>query len=127
MRSVVRRCYQNVVDVAKGKGEASQHLVNHPLEGLACVPQTKRHADEFKQAKRRDDRHFLHVLRRHRDLMISLLQIELGEDVAALQAASKVVHPRKRILVRLRDEVELPEVAAGPPAAVGLAHHVEGR
>jgi hypothetical protein len=127
MCSVVLRCYQNVVDVAKGEGEASQHLVHHPLEGLARVPQSKWHADEFNQAKRRDDRRFLHVRRGHRDLMIFLLQIELGEDVAALQAAREVVHPRERILVRLRDEVELPEVTAGPPAAVGLAHHVEGR
>ena len=39
MHSVVRRCYRNVVNVAKGEGEASQHLVHHPLEGLARVPQ----------------------------------------------------------------------------------------
>ncbi len=65
MRIVVRRCYQNVVDVAKGKWQASQHLAHHPLEGLACVPQSKRHADEFKQAKRRDDGRFLHVFTLH--------------------------------------------------------------
>jgi hypothetical protein len=48
--------YQNVVQVAEGKIQSAQHLVHESLEGLAGVPQPKRHAEEFPQPKRIDHR-----------------------------------------------------------------------
>jgi len=75
MRSVVRRCHQNVVDVAESEWQASQHLIHRSLEGLARVPQPEWHAHKLKQAKPRHDRRLLHVRCRHRDLMVPLLQI----------------------------------------------------
>jgi hypothetical protein len=61
MSSMVRQCHQNVVNVAESVRHASQHLINHPLERLARIAW---------------------------DLVISLLQVWQGKEVATLEAAS---------------------------------------
>jgi hypothetical protein len=59
------------------------------------------------------------------NLMVPLAEIYLGEDRAAGGDVGEVEHVRRRVRVRLRNKVEPPKIAAGPPAAVRLLHHMK--
>jgi hypothetical protein len=75
------------------------------LKGLAAVAQAEGHTRILKKSKRGDDSSFLDVGCPHRDLVISLFQVELAENSAPAEAGCQIVHTGKRIFVRLRDEV----------------------
>ena len=75
---------QHVIEVHEGVLEASQDLIHHPLECLACISQTKGHPEKFEEAKRSDDHSFWDILFCHWYLVITLPQIQLGEDGAML-------------------------------------------
>ena len=93
--------YQDVIQVDQDKGEACQDTVNEPLECHSGVFKTKRHSEELKQPKRGDDGGFLHISRMNWYLMIAFLQIQLGEDGGAGQAAGDVHHVGQGIAVCL--------------------------
>ena len=57
--------------------------------------------------------------------MVPLAEIYLGEDRAAGGDMGEIKHIRQRVRIRLRHKIEPPKIAAGPPAAIRLLHHVK--
>ncbi len=53
------------------EGKSGQHPVHHPLEGTPRIPQAKRKAQEFEEAKRGDDGSLRYVIWMHKNLKIS--------------------------------------------------------
>ena len=110
-------------------GEAELQLFLHPvdlaLESVAGVPQAKRHAGVLKQPKRSGDRRLADVIRMDWNLMVAFAEVYLGEDRATGGDMGEIKHVRQRVRIRLRHKIEPPEIAAGPPAAIRLLHHVK--
>ena len=92
---------------------------------LPALRSPKGHVQPLESAKRRDNTGLGNVRLVHRDLVIALHEVQLGEDGATGQAASEVVDVWNRIPVRHSGIVERPVVAAGSPGAVGLRDHVQ--
>ena len=117
---------QDVVQVGETR-RAGHHPVHQALEGVSGIPHAERHPGKFEEAKGRDDGGLRDVGGVHRDLMVALPEVDLGEDASALQSGHEVHHVGQRVAVRDGDAVEAAIVAAGAPVAVRLAHHVEWR
>ena len=66
---------QVIVQVCENEREVAEQLIHESLERLGGVGQTKRHEEVLEQAKRRDYGRFFHILRSHRDLVISFHQV----------------------------------------------------
>jgi hypothetical protein len=94
------------------------------LEGRPCIPQTKGHPLVLEQAEGGIDGSLLLVRRVHRDLVVSLPQVDLGEDGAARRLGGEVQHVGERVYIWLSNQVQPPEVPAQPPAPLRLPHHV---
>ena len=48
----IRANYQDVIEVSKAKGQASEDLVFETLKSLSCIPHIEGHLDELEKAKR---------------------------------------------------------------------------
>ena len=90
-------------------------LVHEPLEGLSTILHAERHPQILEQAKRGDDGRLLDVLGIHRNLMVSPLEIQHGENGAAVKIRSEVLNVRQRVPVVLRTFIQTAKVAAGLP------------
>ena len=71
----IRASYQDVIEVGIAKGQATEDVVNEPLEGLSCVPQTKGHLHELEKAKGGGNCCLGDVLGCYRDLVVSPDQV----------------------------------------------------
>ena len=87
--------------------------------------QIRNTAQELVQPEGGDDRRLGDVLRGHWHLVVPLAEIQLAEDLLAGQLGREVLHVWWGVYVPLGDQVQPPVVAAGPPGAVGLLHHVQ--
>ena len=58
---------------------------------------------------------------------LGLGEIQLGEDGAAVQVGGEVLDVGQRVAVVGGGQVQTAVVAARPPGAVRLGHHVQGR
>ena len=54
--------------------------VHHALEVLACVLQPERHEQELEETEGCDDRGLVNILGGHWDLVVSLVEVDLGEN-----------------------------------------------
>ena len=70
----IRASYQDVIKVGIAKGRAAEDVVNEPLEGLSCVPQTKGHL-KLEKAKGGGNCCLGYVLGCYRDLVVSPDQV----------------------------------------------------
>jgi hypothetical protein len=104
--------YDDVVQVAEDEGEA-------------LVVQPERHAAKLKQSERRTDGGFPDVSWVHGYLIITFPQVNFAKDLAPSDPSRKIQHVGQRVGVRFCDQVEAAEVAARPPGAFLLHHHVE--
>jgi hypothetical protein len=59
--------------------------------------------------------------------MVTLHQINAGEELAAVQLVGEVKDAREGVAVVCRRQVESAVVAAGPPWSILLAVHVQRR
>ena len=75
--------HQDVVQVDEGVGNAQQHLVHEPLEGLPSIAESKRHPEKLVQPEGGDHRCLLDVLGGHWHLVVALPQVQLAEDLLA--------------------------------------------
>ena len=71
---------QNVIHIDKTEREVTKNLVHHSLERLACISQAKRKPEELKHTKWGDDGSLLDVRVRHRNLVVSFLEIQFGKN-----------------------------------------------
>ena len=68
-----------IVQVGEHKRQTPKQSIHETLERLCCVRQTERHKQIFKHAERCHNCRFLHIIRRHRDLVVTLHQIHAGK------------------------------------------------
>jgi len=122
---VVFAGHLQIILVGEAKLQLVLHPVDLPLECVAGVPQAERHAGVLKQPERGGDCRLADVIRMDWNLMVPLAEIYLGEDRAAGGDMGEIKHVRQRVRIRLRHKIEPPEIAAGPPAAIRLLHHVK--
>ena len=55
-------------------------MVHYSLENLACISQAKGKPEELKYTKGRDDGSLLDVRGRHRNLVVSFLEVQFGKN-----------------------------------------------
>jgi hypothetical protein len=84
MRLKVGASNPKVTQVATWGGKAHQNPVHHPLESAACIAKVKIHLQELEEAERSDDGRLLSVLQPHWDLSVTLPEVDLAEDSAAV-------------------------------------------
>ena len=71
----IRASCQDVIEVGIAKGQATEDMVNEPLEGLSCVRQTKGHLHKLEKAKGGGNCCLQNVLGSYWDLVVSPDQI----------------------------------------------------
>ena len=86
--------HQQIVHVNEQEGKVGAKDVHHALEGVAGVPETKRSPQKLVQAKRSYADRLGNVIRVHRDLVVTLNEVQLGEDGRASQFLHKIVDVR---------------------------------
>jgi hypothetical protein len=77
--------HSQIIQIAVGEREACLNTVHHPLKTAARVTKTERHPPELEEAKSSDDGRLLPVLRPHRDLPVSLAEVDLEKTVQPLR------------------------------------------
>ena len=70
---------QNVIHIDKTERDVSKNMVHYSLENLACISQAKGKPEELKHTKVRDDGILLDVRGRHRNLVVSFLEVQFGK------------------------------------------------
>ena len=116
---------QQVVQVDKAEGQATQYLIHEALEGLRGVAKAKWHSNEFEEAKWCDDCGLGDVVRVHGDLVVRPDEVNLRKDGAARELRSEVLNVGDGVAVRDGCGVECAIVATWSPVARGLADHVQ--
>ncbi len=114
-----------VISISKKKYEIFAFLIYCPLECLRSISQAQAHEKVLKQTKGRDNGGLWDVGRGDGYLVVSLDEVDLAKDGASIQAIGEVLHVWQWVPVWRCDGVESPVVAAGPPRAVLLGHHVQ--
>jgi hypothetical protein len=122
-----RTADEDIVEVGEGWGAVRHDPVHEALKRIARISHAKRHAGILVQPEGSDDRRLGNIGGVHRDLVVSLAEVDLREVPAAGHLGSEVHHVGQRVRVRDSDAVEAAVIPAGPPRAVGLEHHVERR
>ncbi len=69
--------HNDVNKVDEDEGKSGQNPVHHPLESTSSIPQAKWQAQKLKEAKRGDDGSLRNVIWMHKNLKITLSQIDL--------------------------------------------------
>ena len=86
------------VDVAERK--ITQNLIHKGLETVASISEAKGHAKKFEHPKGGDDGGLLDVLRRNWHLIITFLEVQLGEHRRSFNPRGKIGNVGERILIR---------------------------
>ena len=76
-----------IIQVGEHKRQTPKQSIHETLERLCCVRQAEQHKQIFKQAERCHNCRFLHILWRHRDLMVTLHQIYGGKILTPVSEA----------------------------------------
>ena len=114
------RCNQNVVNINECVGDFAKNLVHETLKVLASVFEAKRRSWEYEQPKWGDYPCFLDIVLIHRDLMISLQEIDFAENLFSRELIVEVREISNGILIIRGLSVEAAVVATdAPPAARG--------
>ena len=90
---------EDVVQVYETEPKVSQHLIHHALERLSIISEAKRHPTVLKEAERCCHSRLHDVLLLHRDLVVPLSEVELGEHRAASQSGHQVPNVRAGVPV----------------------------
>jgi hypothetical protein len=106
---------KHVIQVDKNISNIEQNLVHQQLECHSSIFQAKRHPDKL----------CLYFGDGDQNLEITHLEVQLGEDGAAIDTPSLVAHVGEGVLVIGWLYVELAKVAAWLLAAILFADHME--
>jgi hypothetical protein len=110
---VVSAADDDVIHPGKSCLEVSNSFIHVPLEGWPRIPQTKRHPLKLKQDEGGGDGGLLHICWIHRDLVVPLPQVDLGEDGAARRLGGEVQHVGERVHIWLCNQVQPPKTPHG--------------
>ena len=69
----------DVIHVEEAEYKITQNLIHKVLECVTSISKTKGHAKKFKHPKGGDDGGLLDVLRRNWHLIVTFLEVQLGE------------------------------------------------
>ena len=127
VRGKIGTGHQNVVEIDKHKGKTTEEMIHEPLESLSSIAEAKRHFGEFKKTERSDNGSFGNIGGGDRNLVITLHQVQFGENRGAMETGGEVMEIGKRIAVRNGLKVKAAVVAARPPGAVRLGYEMERR
>ena len=127
VRGKIGTGHQNVVEIDKHKRKTTEEMIHEPLESLSSIAEAKRHFGEFKKTERGDNGSFGNIGGGDRNLVITLHQVQFGENCGAMETGGQVVEVGERIAVGDGLEVKAAVVAARPPGAIGLGHKMERR
>ena len=90
MRNQIWRLDENIIQVNKTKGKVTKYIIHHSLERLSCAPKAKREKQELEQAKRSNNSSLDNILISHRNLIVPLLQVQLGEPLGAGNSGGEI-------------------------------------
>ena len=90
MRRVIPGEDKVVIHVDKAERKITQNLIHKALEHLTSASEAKGHVKEFKHPKRGDDGGLLDVLRRNRHLIVTFLEVQLGEHCRGVDSQDKI-------------------------------------
>ena len=127
MRGMVRAGNRHVFEVDKDEGQTGQNAVHHALERGTCITQTKRHADELKNAKGCHDGGLGDVVWEHLYVVVPLDEVKRGEHMGASHIVREILNVPIGLPVRHCSIVELAKISTGVPKTVRLWHHMKGR
>ena len=127
MRGEIRTGHQNVVQVDENKRKIAENVIHEPLKCLGSVAETEWHLGELKKPERSDNGGFRDIRGSDRNLVVTLHQVQFGENCGAMETGGQVVEVGERIAVGDGLEVKAAVVAARPPGAIGLGHKMERR
>ena len=99
---------QDVIEVPEDVRDVSKDGIHHVLEVLACVLESKWHEQELEETEGCDDCGLVDVLRRHWDLMVTLVEVDLGKDCLARHVGDVT----DGVAVIFGDQVEMPVFSA---------------
>jgi hypothetical protein len=118
---------EDIVEVHEDEGYTIKNPIHHPLERLGRIPKAERHLQKLVEAKRGHNRRLEDVRGRHRNLVVTLNEVQLREHCAAVQIITEILYVRERILIWQGAVVQAAIIATGSPGPVRLRDHVEGR
>lgn len=114
---------QDVVNVHVTEMQSAYHLIHKPLEGLGCVPEPKRHAQELKKSEGSGYGSLGDILLCRWNLMVCPDQVNVCEDRGPLKCGREILEMRNRIPSGI---VQSTEISAWPPIPwCALGDHVQ--
>jgi hypothetical protein len=108
---------QNVVKKYQDEAaeERPEHIIHQGLECRRGVAEAERHHKELVQAIMCTERRLVDVLRAHAHLVITRAQVQLGEELSAMELVEELLDHRDREGVLDRQRVERAVVDAESP------------
>ena len=102
-------------------------MIHKDLKRFTSVAKSKRHPQELVNPKGGDDDSLLNVYRSHRDLVITLLEVEFREHRRTVNLRGEVSDVQERIIIRNSNCVQLSIITTRPPIPLLLLDHVKRR
>ena len=81
---------KDVVKIDKTKWKITKDPVHHPLEGPGSIPEAKRKAEKFKEAKGSNDGGLQNISWPDGNLEITFLEIKFGEDLGPKDSGGEI-------------------------------------
>ena len=117
--------HKYVIQVDKNSRKTWENGVHHALKGLCCILEAKWNTEELKEAKKGDDGCLWYVLSGHCYLVVTSLEVHLGENDLAGQIGREIMYEWHRIVVRGGDVVQPLVIPARSPTAILLLYQVK--
>ncbi len=114
-----------IIQIAKNEWQFRKKFVHEALKGLSGVFESKRHEDILKKSEWGDDGSFRNVRFRQWYLMITLHQVQFGEEFAAAEFDGKVLDVWQWVPVWGGDVVEPSVVTTWPECTILLWYQVK--
>ena len=127
VRGEVRTGHQNVIQVDEDKRKIPEKVIHEPLKCLGSIAETEWHFGELEKPEGSDNGGFRDIRGSDRNLVVTLHQVQFGENCGAMETGGQVVEVGKRIVAGDGLEVKAAVVAARLPGAIGLGHKMERR
>ena len=114
---------QDIVHVDETERKLTQNKGHHLLKGVTST----RGILKLEHSEGSDESSLLNVLGGHRNLIIPLLKVQLGEPSWTRYPGGEVSNIRKRIPIKNCHIIHPPGMATRPPSSLLLTHQVERR
>jgi len=94
------------------------------LECLGGVAESKRHFEEFVEAKGSDYGSFGNVFRMEGNLVVPFNKVQFGENGGIVEIGGEIVEIRRWVPVRYSSHVEKAVVSTWTPGTIRFGYHV---